>query len=87
MDPAKLAKLQALAASNRIGEYFFPCAASVTNEEKKNHYQQYNAYNSVYALLLSHEQVERGPFAEKLCGRPSPQRPKMTKNYKAHSRN
>jgi hypothetical protein len=81
MDPVKLAKLQAAAAANRIGELFTVYTRSFIGFVVA-HYKY-----TFFSLPFSETQVERELCAEKLCGKLSPQRLRTTKSFKGRSKN
>jgi hypothetical protein len=76
MDPAKLAKLQAQAASNRIGELFSP-SKSTESANKKTHFATCPPYSVIFAIKAGRELC-----VAKSCGKPNLQQHKTTKDFK-----
>jgi hypothetical protein len=82
MDPAKLAKLQAAAAANRIGELFTVYTRSFLLDFRGLVLN----INTPFFLPFHEPQVERELCAEKLSGKLSPRRLRTTKSSKGRSK-
>jgi hypothetical protein len=76
MDPVKLAKLQAQAAANRIGELISP-SRSKRSANKKTHFAAHPSYSVVLVIKAG-----RALCVERSYGKPNRQQHKTTKNFK-----